>query len=158
MTPQEVVAQLKDVKQWFDQSSRCLTDEDSNFKPTQASMTVCQQVAHVAQTVDWLLEGAFRPAGFDMDFDSAARRIRKVKSLAEARAWADRAFANAISVLGAKSDEELMTPLPEGPLMGGLPRLAILGAIQDHTAHHRGALTVYSRMCGRVPTMPYLQI
>jgi hypothetical protein len=25
----------------------------------------------------------------------------------------------------------------------------------DHTAHHRGALTVYSRLLGKVPKMPY---
>jgi uncharacterized damage-inducible protein DinB len=25
----------------------------------------------------------------------------------------------------------------------------------EHTAHHRGALTVYSRLLGKVPPMPY---
>jgi uncharacterized damage-inducible protein DinB len=25
----------------------------------------------------------------------------------------------------------------------------------EHTAHHRGALTVYSRLLGKVPLMPY---
>jgi uncharacterized damage-inducible protein DinB len=25
----------------------------------------------------------------------------------------------------------------------------------EHTAHHRGALTVYSRKLGKVPPMPY---
>ena len=45
--------------------------------------------------------------------------------------------------------------LPEGPIMGGLPRMAIFGAITDHTAHHRGALTVYARLQGVVPPMPY---
>jgi uncharacterized damage-inducible protein DinB len=40
--------------------------------------------------------------------------------------------------------------------MGGLPRQCIVGAISDHTAHHRGALGVYARLLGRVPAMPYL--
>jgi uncharacterized damage-inducible protein DinB len=39
--------------------------------------------------------------------------------------------------------------------MGGVPRMAIFGAITDHTAHHRGALTVYARLAGAVPPMPY---
>jgi len=26
----------------------------------------------------------------------------------------------------------------------------------EHTAHHRGALTVYSRVLGKVPAMPYM--
>ena len=46
--------------------------------------------------------------------------------------------------------------LPEGPVMGGAPRLAIVNAITDHTAHHRGTLTVYSRLRGHTPAMPYM--
>jgi uncharacterized damage-inducible protein DinB len=52
----------------------------------------------------------------------------------------------------------MMVPLPPGPVMGGMPRMAIVGAIQDHTAHHRGALTVYSRLCGHTPAMPYMEM
>jgi uncharacterized damage-inducible protein DinB len=40
--------------------------------------------------------------------------------------------------------------------MGGLPKHAIWTAVLDHTAHHRGALTVYSRLLGKVPAMPYM--
>ena len=31
----------------------------------------------------------------------------------------------------------------------------IVWAMVEHTAHHRGALTVYSRPLGKVPPMPY---
>jgi uncharacterized damage-inducible protein DinB len=58
----------------------------------------------------------------------------------------------------ASSDADLLTPLPEGPIMGGVPRIAIFGAIVDHTAHHRGALTVYARLQGVVPPMPYMDM
>jgi uncharacterized damage-inducible protein DinB len=34
--------------------------------------------------------------------------------------------------------------------------MAIFRAITDHTAHHRGALTVYARTQGIVPPMPYM--
>jgi uncharacterized damage-inducible protein DinB len=36
--------------------------------------------------------------------------------------------------------------------------MAIFGAITDHTAHHRGALTVYARLNGIVPPMPYMEM
>ena len=36
------------------------------------------------------------------------------------------------------------------------PVVAIVGGIEDHTAHHRGALTVYARLLDRVPPMPYM--
>jgi uncharacterized damage-inducible protein DinB len=41
--------------------------------------------------------------------------------------------------------------------MGGEPISSIVGAISDHTAHHRGALTVYSRLLGKTPLMPYVE-
>jgi len=73
----------------------------------------------------------------------------------EARRWMARAWDKARRYLDECSDESLMQPLPPGPVMGGMPRSAIFPAIIEHTAHHRGALTVYSRLAGRVPIMPY---
>ena len=49
-----------------------------------------------------------------------------------------------------------MTPLPKDGIMGGAPRMAIVGGIIDHTAHHRGALSVYARLRGKAPAMPYM--
>ena len=158
MDVQGIVGQLMASKEWFDRSSRCLTEADSKAVPAAGQLTAAQQVAHVAQTVDWFIEGAFRPEGFDMDFEAMASEYLEVESLAQAREWLDRSFAHAAEVIGSKSMEELSVPLPEGPVMGGAPRMAIVGAIQDHTAHHRGALTVYSRLCGHVPAMPYMEM
>lgn len=156
MSPRDLVSQLNNTKEWFDRSSACLTEEDSTFAPEDGMMTAAQQVAHVAQTVEWFFEGAFRPEGFDLNFEEHAREVAAVTSLTAARAWLDRAFAAAEKDLGGRSMEELTQPLPEGPVMGGAPRLAIVGAIADHTAHHRGALTVYARHRGHVPAMPYM--
>src|SRR5690606_8977270 len=122
-------------------------------------MTVAQQVAHVAQTIDWFIEGAFhRPDGFDMDFENHMRPVLAISSLADARAWLDKSMANAIAEIAGKSMDELQAPLPEGPVMGGEPKLCIIGAIEEHTAHHRGALTVYARLKGLVPAMPYMDM
>lgn len=156
MDSQACAQQLASAKDWFDRSTRVLTEDDSSFTPGDGGFTVAQQVAHVAQTVDWFLEGAFRPEGFSMDFEALDNEVRKVESLTSAREWLDRAFTAATEKLSAHSAEELAEPLPEGPVMGGLPRFAIVGAIQDHTAHHRGALTVYSRVRGYTPPMPYM--
>ena len=41
-------------------------------------------------------------------------------------------------------------------MMAGAPRFAVIEGIQDHTAHHRGALTVYSRLLGMTPSVPYM--
>ena len=100
-------------------------------------------MAHAAQTIDWFMQGAFDPNGFDMDFEALDRRVRAVQTLSEARAWLQRAVENARALLESRSAEEWAAPLPDGPIMGGLPRASVFNGITDHTAHHRGALTIY---------------
>ena len=153
---QNCVAQLATFEEYFNRSTSELTEDFSSFAPAEGMMTAAQQVAHTAQVVDWFMEGPFRPEGFDMDFDEHIARVLKVTSLAAAREWFAKSIANAKEVIAAKTDAELMTQLADGPIMGGLPTMAVIGAINDHTAHHRGALTVYARLSGKVPPMPYM--
>jgi uncharacterized damage-inducible protein DinB len=81
-----------------------------------------------------------------------------VTSLSAARAWVERACAAAKAGIEAHSDADWMAQLAPGPIMGGQPRFVIFGALTDHSAHHRGALTVYSRLLGKVPPMPYMEM
>jgi len=156
MDPHILIEKLQATKEYFDRSSRCLEEGDSAFAPAEGMMTAAQQVAHVAQTIDWFVAGAFRPEGFDLNFEQHAEEIAGVTSLAAARDWLHRSFAAATETLGGKSAEDLAVPLPAGPVMGGAPRFAIVSAIDDHTAHHRGVLTVYARLRGHTPAMPYM--
>jgi uncharacterized damage-inducible protein DinB len=153
---QQVLAELQSAREYFNRSTRNLTEAQSTFAPAEGMMTASQQVAHVAQTIDWFVEGAFRPEGFDLNWEEHAKIVGGYTSLEKARAWFERAVANAAAKVGPMSDAELLEGLPEGPIMGGAPRMAIFGAITDHTAHHRGALTVYARLNGIVPPMPYM--
>lgn len=157
MDPKILVVQLKAAQQYFDRSTRCLVEADSEFAPVDGMMTAAQQIAHVAQTVDWFIEGAFRPEGFDMNFDRLLAELNAVTSIEKARAWVEKSFAAAEEAITSRSSEELSQPLPEGPVMGGAPRFAIVDALADHTSHHRGVLTVYSRLRGHVPAMPYME-
>jgi len=147
--------QLVASKDFFDRSTRVLDEADSGFRPQEGMMTVAQQVAHAAHTLDWFLQGASRSEGFDLDFASQAKALEAVTSLAAARKALETAYANAIQFLRSRSAEDLAKPLPAGPVMGGQPITDIVWAMVEHTAHHRGALTVYSRQLGKVPPMPY---
>jgi uncharacterized damage-inducible protein DinB len=153
---QQALAELQSAHEYFNRSTRNLTEAHSAFAPAEGMMTAAQQVAHVAQTIDWFVDGAFRPEGFDQNWEQQARVVGGCTSLEKARAWFERAVASARARVASLSDADLLVPLPEGPIMGGLPRFAIFGAITDHTAHHRGALTVYARLNGIVPPMPYM--
>ena len=153
--PYDFAGQLIASKDFFDRSSRVLEEADSNFRPQEGMMTVAQQVAHAAQTLDWFIEGASRPEGFDLDFEKHAKALAGVTSLAAARQALEGSYAGAIAYLRSRSHEELAAQLPAGPVMGGQPVSDIVWAMVEHTAHHRGALTVYSRQLGKVPPMPY---
>ena len=152
-----LIGQLNAAYEFFDRSTRSLTEDDSGFAPAEGVFTAANQVAHAAQTIDWFIEGAFSLDGFDMNFEAHEREVRAVRSLAQARAWLKRAIENGTKVIASRTEDEWGQPLPEGPIMGGLPRTAIFGGIADHTAHHRGALTVYARLLGKIPSNPYVE-
>ena len=153
-----MAAVLSELKEYFDRSTRVLEEADSTFAPKEGMYTASQQVAHAAQTLNWFVRGAFAPEGFDLDFERMDKNMRSVTSLGAARAWLDKACAEAKAAIEGHTEAEWAEPLPPGPIMGGLPRFAVLGALADHTAHHRGALTVYSRLLGKVPPMPYMDM
>jgi uncharacterized damage-inducible protein DinB len=158
MIKQGLFGQLASMKEFFDRSTRVLEEADSTFAPKDGMFTAAQQVAHVAQTIDWFIAGAFAEGGFSMDFETMDKQVRAVTSLSAARAWMERACVGAKAGIEAHSDEDWMASLPPGPIMGGQPRFVIFGALTDHSAHHRGALTVYSRLLGKVPPMPYMDM
>ena len=153
--PYDYATQLLASQDFFERSTRVLVEADSAFRPQEGMMTVAQQVAHTAQTLDWFIQGASRPEGFDLDFEKHAKALEAVTSLAAARQMLATAYANAIQFLRSCGPEDLARPLPPGPVMGGQPISDIVWAMVEHTALHRGALTVYSRQLGKVPPMPY---
>jgi uncharacterized damage-inducible protein DinB len=155
MQKDDYTKQLVVSKEFFERSTRVLEEADSGFRPKDGTWTVAQQVAHTAQTIDWFIDGALRPEGFDLDFEKLGKATEAVTSLTAARKWMDKAYARAVDFITASGAEGLTKPLPPGPVMGGQPTSAIVWAIIEHTAHHRGALTVYSRLMGKVPVMPY---
>jgi len=156
LQPENLAGELLASQKFFNRSTEVLNEADSNFRPHEGMWTVAQQVAHVAQTLDWFVEGATRPEGFDLDFEKLGRETGAFTSLAAARKALDAAFTNAVSFVRSKTPEDFAKPLPAGPVMGGQPVSEIIWGMVEHTAHHRGALTVYSRALGKVPPMPYM--
>ena len=148
--------ELASSYKFFKKSTSALTEEDSNFAPKEGMMTVAQQVAHVAQTFDWFMEGAFDPNGFSMDFEGAAAEVKKYDSLQRAQAYLDEAYEKCRSIVASKTDEELSAKLKDERIMGPAPVFAVINATIEHTAHHRGSLAVYTRMLDKVPPMPYM--
>ena len=81
----QAVAELESTEQFFNRSTRSLTEEHSGVKPAPDVMTAAQQVAHAAQTIDWFIEGAFRREGFDTNFQAHAKAIENCQPRASAQ-------------------------------------------------------------------------
>lgn len=150
----EALYEIEATAKFFDRSTRCLTEEDSGFRPTPEMMTVAGQVAHAAQTIDWFREGGLSD-NWQMDFEAAAGETAKIDSLATARTWMADAWGRLRQAVEASSNEELAAILPDNPILPGRPRYHTIEGIVDHTGHHRGALSVYARLLGKTPDMPY---
>lgn len=154
MSAAGLVIQLDSSRKYMKTTLSVFDEADSGYAPQPEMFTVAAQVAHVAGTVEWFMEGAFGE-GWDMDFETHEKHAREVTSLAEAVAQLDRVTDAAIETVEGLSDAELWAPIADQAIMAGAPRAAVVYGILDHSAHHRGALTVYARLLGKQPVMPY---
>lgn len=150
------LAEAAATRKFFDRTTSVLDEADSGFRAAPETMTVAAMVAHVAQTLDWFRAGAFDD-DWRMDFEAMAAETDGVTSLAAARRWLAEAWQRLEARLAASSEAELAAPMADNPILGARPRGSVIGAVTDHTAHHRGSLAVFARLLGRVPPMPYAE-
>ena len=122
--------------------------------PSQSSTRTGRNGRRRQRMVYRFIDGAFGD-GWDMDFEALIDRAKAITTLSAANKQLDDAFSRAANVIGNASDQELFEPIPDKQILGDAPRLAIVSCITDHTAHHRGALSVYARLLGKEPPMPY---
>jgi len=147
---------IRQSLKFFSKTLSVFSEDDSTYCPIAGQFTVAQQVAHVAQTIDWFMVGGFSDDGFDLDFAAHQAVVRDEKSLQNALIWLAKSVDAAAAILNEVSSEEMMEPIAAGPIMAGEPRAAIIAAIAEHTAHHRGSLAVYARLRGYTPPIPYM--
>ncbi len=157
MTPEAIKVQLNNMREFWNRSTRPLEEKHSNFAAQDGLFTVAGHFAHTAQTIEWFFDGAFA-SEWNMDFEGMDKKVRMVTSLTEARSWFERSINRAMEVADAHTAAEWESPFPPNPIMGEVPRDAIVSGVLDHTAHHRGALTVYQRLLGLTPPMPYMDV
>ena len=112
-----LVKQLETTQTFFKKTLSIFAPEDEGFAPFPELYSVAGHVAHVAESIDWFLEGAFGD-GWDLEFDAMITKAKAVTSLVEASEWMERAFANAIAVVSAASDQVLLESIPDTRIMG----------------------------------------
>ena len=151
-----LIQELNATEQFFNNSIASLSSDDALYRPDPNLYTVTAHIDHVADSITWFIDGAFNRAdGFDLNFEAMIASSSAKTDFDLAKQDLAKAFNHARSTIEAQDDASLTAPIPEGPIMGGAPKLAVVGGIVDHTAHHRGCLAVYARLLGKVPAMPY---
>ena len=145
--------QLGSAEFFFNNVIEGLGEDQAGFAPAEGMMTLAQQVAHTAHTIDWFIEGMFE--SFDENWDAHEAKVRSVTTWAEATEWLRTSFENARVAITGRLDDELRERLPPGAIMGNAPRYVVMGALVDHTAHHRGSIATYLRVMGRDVPLPY---
>lgn len=154
MNGQMAAQSLRQERKFLGNILKDFRPEHGEFRPAPGMMTVQQQIRHIAHTVHWFREGAFGK-GFSMDFAAAAAELEIPKTLAEALAELNETYERFITFVEPLDAEALSAPMPDNPIFGPAPRAIVIPACMDHSAHHRGALAVYLRLLGIVPTMIY---
>jgi len=142
--------QLLASQDFFDRSTRVLDEADSGFRPREGMMT--GRAAGRAHSPDSRLvhRGITRPGGFDLDFEKHASTLAAVTSLAAARQMLESAYANSANSCARAARRISHNRSRPAPSWAANHQRHRMGMV-EHTAHHRGALTVYSRLLGKVP-------
>ena len=109
----------------------------------------------MALSIDDLLKQPAEAAKRDAhDAASGAINPKISDAIRHAPAKQRTALRKLLQKLAELPEEEWSKPIA-GPIMGGFPRTSIVGGIEEHTSHHRGALAVYQRLLYKVLEMPY---
>lgn len=152
-----LIISLNTAEKFFKKTIEVLSAENALFRPSDELYTVAAHIDHVADSVTWFIDGAFRRTdGFDLNFEQMIAESAAKTDFDAALTKLTAAFRDARIMVETCDEADLHTPMPKGPIMGGAPKLAVVNGIVDHTAHHRGSLAVYCRLLGKVPPMPYL--
>ena len=149
-----LIEELKAQEHFIMNTIECLSEVDSAFAPKEGMLTVAQHLGHIADTIPWFMDGAFGPAGFDMNFENYGEKLKQYTSYDKCVEMLKQNYATAKAKINELPTEELMKPIT-GQIMKGAPRMAAIYGIGDHTAHHRGSLAVYARLLGKTPKVPY---
>ena len=107
------------------------------------------------KTIDWLRAGALDD-DWRLDFEAQFEETNRVESLAAARRRLDEAWGRLRARIEGMSAAELGAPMADNPILQTRPRSYGIGAVVDHTGHHRGSLAVFARLLGKVPPNPYM--
>ncbi len=179
---------IYDHHEYFHRVVDIFDESESTFRPSKDLLSVAGQILHVSILIEYFLSGLFgkyegfsplsdQELGFmDMSWTKIAdekhlhlvldpikwpRAFIASTSVVEALKLFDEAMTKAVEFIGAMSSQDFAVAKPPinpvfAPEKFKYPD--ILEVMNDHTAHHRGALVVYAHLLEKDPRMPYFDL
>jgi uncharacterized damage-inducible protein DinB len=124
-----------------------IPDEKSTYRHDPNGRTAWDLAWHIAQSEVGLLDGIA-----NLKFDPPSQE-QKPKNVAELVAWYETHGKRAAMRVAEMTPEQLLTPVSFAGVFN-FPAVMYLGFVNNHSVHHRGALSTYLRPMGsKVPSI-----
>ncbi len=150
-TPEEFIKDFEEQAYKTARLIRILDDADMSLRPGPGSMSTAEQVNQIVSSNNFLkllAEGSVVDRhGFERSF--------KINTVADALAAIRQMVAEvttALELCPQETWDEVVEPFGPGFRM---TRGQLAYMMLDHESHHRGQLTVYARIAGKVPPLLY---
>ena len=157
MNSKTAVEIITKERKFLDNILRDLKPEHGGFRPVDEMMTVSQQIKHIALTTRWFYSKALG-TGFDFaSFEEYLEEMKKPITLREALDLLNETYDESISAFEKMTGEEFDEVVKDDPMLGTFRKSDMILYNNEHTAHHRGALSVYLRLKGITPRMIYAE-
>jgi uncharacterized damage-inducible protein DinB len=142
-TMDEFMAKWESSREFTLETVDKMPDNLLDYKPHASAMSFKEQITHVAASIAGLSKGFL--AGGDMDFDSQA----KPQSKADLKKFIEQCYDYGKKTISSLSDTQLSEEIDS--FAGKVTRRQMVGLIDDHATHHRGAAISYIRANGIEP-------
>ena len=142
-TIEEFAAKWENSKHFTLEVVDKMPDDLMNYKPHESAMSFAEQIIHLSSAAAGISQRFLNGAA--PSFDIGAKPSNK----AEMKAFVTACFDYAKATVGALSAEQLAESVEIFGSTG--TRRQVVGLIDDHTTHHRGAAIAYIRANGIEP-------
>lgn len=143
ITMDEFMAKWENSRQFTLETLDKMPDNLLDYRPHASARSFKEQITHVAASIAGLSKGFLE--GGDMDFDPEA----KPQSKAELKKFIEGCYDYGKQTISSLSEAQLSEEVDS--FAGKVTRRQMLGLIDDHVTHHRGAAISYIRANGIEP-------
>lgn len=140
---EEFLAKWENGKQFTLEVVDKMPNELLDYKPHESAMSFREQVTHIGASIANLSKGFLD--GPDMPFDPG----QKPESKEEIKKFISACYDYGQGVISSLSEQQLNEKIDT--FAGTITRRQMVGLIDDHVTHHRGAAIAYIRANGLTP-------